>query len=100
MSRKRIAIANTASPRIRPPFPRLKANASRRASRSSVPETIASARPPRRARRTAPFESERRRQIANAIRAAAKTRPEIRRAVSSGGKMEPIVTKSCKAAAG
>jgi hypothetical protein len=85
---------------MRPPLPRLKANASRRASSSSVPETTASARPPSSARRTAPFESERRRQIAKAIRAAAKTRPEARRAVSSAGKMDAIVTKSCKAAAG
>ena len=65
-----MAIANTARPRMRPPLPRLKANASSSASSSSVPETIASASPPSSASRTAPFESERRRQIAKAISAA------------------------------
>ena len=63
-----------------------------RASTSSVPETIASASPPRIPSRTAPFESSRRRQITNAISSTAKTSPAARRAVSSGGKIEARVT--------
>ena len=85
-SRNRIAIANTARPRIRPPFPRSKEKAESTVSRSSVPETIASAIPPRKASSTAAFDIECRRQTAKAIRSTAKMSPAARSAVSSSGK--------------
>ena len=81
-------MAKTATPRIRPPLPFWKAKAESTLSSSSVPETIARARPPKIASSTAPFDSEWRRQIANAISKTAKTSPTVRSAVSSCGKKE------------
>ena len=90
-------MAKTARPRIRPPLPFSKEKAESSLSSSSVPETIARARPPKIASSTAPFDSERRRQIANAISRTAKTSPTVRSAVSSSGKNEAI-TGTVKAA--
>ena len=83
---------------MRSPLPCSKAKASRTASTSSVPATTASARAPKTASSTAPLESSRRRQIANANRPTAKTSPAARRAVSSGGKIEAMVIGSSGAA--
>ena len=84
--RKRTKIANTARPRMRPPLPRWKENASSSRSVSSVPETIASPAPAASRMSTSTFRSERRRAIAKAMIPAATISPAARRAVSSGGK--------------
>ena len=95
----RITIAKTARPRIRPPFPFSNAKAESSVLSSSVPETISSARPPKIASSTAPFDSERRRQTAKAISSTPRTSPNARSAVSSSGKIEAIGARSVKAAA-
>src|SRR5215211_6423405 len=84
--RKRIRIANTATPTIRVPFSRSKENAERIASGISVPATITSPSATTSRMRTSAFRSERRRQIANAPTAPPTTSPTARIAVSSGGK--------------
>ena len=65
--RKRTKIANTARPRMRPPLPRWKENASSSRSVSSVPETIARPAPAASRMSTSTLRSVRRRAIAKAM---------------------------------